>query len=66
MLDQAAACRSDNSDGHSNQVTLRQARLVQGWVTIFEQAHDLDHLDPATKANSTITLALVQSVIITV
>jgi len=39
VLDQAAAWRSGNSDGHSNQVTLRQARLVQGWVTIFEQAH---------------------------
>jgi len=30
-----AAWRSSNIVGHINEVTLRRARLVLGWVTIF-------------------------------
>ena len=34
-----------------NEVTLRRARLVLGWVTVFRRAYHLG-MSPATQANS--------------
>jgi len=46
-----AAWRSTNVVGHINEVTLRLARLVLGWVTVFGgQTTSVFH--QATQANS--------------
>jgi len=41
----------DNGVERINEVALRRARLVLGWVTIFGQANHLG-IQPATQANS--------------
>jgi len=47
-----AAWHNGNVDGHINEVTLRRARLVLVWVTIFGgQTTSVFH--QATQANST-------------
>ena len=40
-----------NAVDRINEVTLRRARLVLGWVTVFGRANHLGML-PATQANS--------------
>ena len=39
--DEMAAWRSDNDVGRINEVTLRRAQLVLGWVTVFGRAYHL-------------------------
>jgi len=48
---QVTALRSGNDVGRINEVTLRRARLVPGWVTVFGRANHLG-MQPATQANS--------------
>jgi len=43
--------RNGNGVGRINEVTLRRARLVLGWVTVFGRANHLG-TKPATQANS--------------